>query len=53
MASFLGSLVAIALQSVVTFYYFNYFGVTWQSVIPFFIAVQYIKYFLTDINKNK
>ena len=36
-------LLSIAIQSVVTFYYFNYFGVTWQSVIPLFIVVNYLK----------
>jgi hypothetical protein len=48
----IASILSIALQSVVTYYYFNYFGVTWQSVIPFFITVTYLKEILKSVLKK-
>lgn len=43
LTNILGAVFAIALQSIVTYYYFSNLGVTWFTVVPFFITVQYLK----------
>jgi hypothetical protein len=45
MKDFIVGVLSVAIQSVVTYYYFDYFGLSWQSVIPLFITVQYVKFF--------
>jgi hypothetical protein len=42
------TLGAIAIQSVVTYFYFTFFGVSWYSVIPFFVWVQLLKTQMTE-----
>jgi len=46
MKKFIIGILSVTIQSVITYYYFDYFGLSWQSVIPFFIAIQYLKSFI-------
>lgn len=46
MKKFIVGILSVTIQSVITYYYFDYFGLSWQSVIPLFVAVQYLKYFV-------